>query len=193
MATTDWDELIEGVRSGDDAALHRFFNTYGPALERLAARAIEPQMRRRFGPESIAQSVCRTFLRRARGDGFELTDGDALWRLLCAIALTKVREKVRFHMRHRRGLDREVPLDADGRDPHGVSPDRSPPPDEQAAFADAFAHLVESLEDEERRVLELRLEDRTQQEIAAEVGCSERTVRRLMRRLETRLLEAFAA
>jgi hypothetical protein len=67
-------------------------------------------VQRRVGPESIAQSVCRTFLRRA-GDGqFQVRDEDALWGLLCAIALTKVRERVRFHRRHRRDLGRERPL-----------------------------------------------------------------------------------
>ncbi len=182
-----WDAMIRGLRGGDAGVLSEFFRRYGPALERVAAKAIEPGMRRRFGPESIAQSVCRTFMRRAKDGAFELTDGDRLWQLLCAIALTKVREKARFHLRHKRGVDREVSLDAG--DSGQLSPDQGPSPEEAAIFADSFEHLLASLTDEERRVVELRLEDHTQDEIARELACSERTVRRMLKRIEARLIE----
>ena len=186
---SDWDQLIEGVRAGRPESLHTFFSRYGPALERLAARAIEPGLRRRFGPETIAQSVCRTFLRRAAGNEFELADGDSLWRLLCAIALTKVREKARFHLRQKRGVNREVPL----RSAAALAFNSGPSAEDEVLFADQFEHILETLEDEQRQILELRLEGLTQEEIATRMACSERTVRRLLRRLEDRLLRAFDA
>jgi len=189
QSDSDWDRLIEGVRAGDPESLASFFSRYGPALERIAARAIEPGMRRRFGPETIAQSVCRTFLRRAAGDEFELADGDSLWRLLCAIALTKVREKARYHLRHKRGVNREVPLDT----ATDLGPGRGPSAEDEVVFADQFEHLLDTLDDEQRKLLELRLEDLTQEEIAERMSCSERTVRRLLKRLEARLLQAFGS
>lgn len=186
----DWEALIAGVRAGDPAALARFYREYGPALERLAARAIEPGMRRRFGPESIAQSVCRTFVMRARDATWELADGDSLWRLLCVIALTKVRERSRFHLRHRRGVQREEHGEA-ADDAVRASAAAAPRPDDDAALREQFQALLDSLDDEERRLLELRLEARSQKEIADAMGISERTVRRILGRVEDRFVRAL--
>lgn len=185
----DWETLIDGVRAGDPAALGAFYRRYGPSLERLAARQIEPGMRRRFGPESIAQSVCRTFMDRARGDGYELADGDSLWRLLCAIALTKVRERARYHLRQRRGVQREVHGEAAG-DALERSRAATPGPEEEAVFREQFQCLLDALDEEERRVLELRLEANSQQQIAEEMAVSERTVRRILKRIEERFTRA---
>jgi RNA polymerase sigma-70 factor (ECF subfamily) len=180
-------DVVRGLREGDPEVLARFFARYGPAIERVAARRLSPGLRRRIGPESIAQSVCRTFLRRAQGGEFEIPDADSLWGLLSAIALTKVQEQVRFHRREKRAVDREVLLD------EGAT-ERTPGPthEEEALFADEFEHLVAGMSEEERRIVDLRLMDRTQVEIAEELGVSERTVRRIMTRLEARLLEEFA-
>ena len=143
---------------------------------------------RRFGPESVANSVCRTFLRRARGDGLDVPDADGLWRLLCAIALNKVRERVRFHRRVRRALGREIHGDeALAAQPSG----RTPEPGEAVIFRDQLEHVLATLDDEERRVLEHRLAGLTEEQVASELACSERTVRRILRRLEARLVAAF--
>ena len=183
----EWDRMIGGLRSGDSAVLGDFFRQYGPALERVAAGRINPGLRRRVGPETIALSVCRTFMRRAADDQFTLEDDDSLWRLLCAITLTKVKEQSRFHLRQKRGVDRETDIDALGEPPT----DAQPTPEAAAIFADEFRHLVESLEEEERKILELRLSEQTHAQIAEEVGCSERTVRRVLARLRDRFNAAF--
>ncbi len=187
----DWEALIAGVRAGEADALDAFFRRFGPALERLAARAIEPGMRRRFGPESIAQSVCRTFLQRARDRAYDLPDGDALWRLLCAIALTKVRERARHHLRQRRAMQREIHGDAADDALARVS-SSAPGPEDDAAFREQFQTALDTLDDEERSILELRLAARTQAEIAEALHISERTVRRILGRVEERLTQLLA-
>jgi len=184
-----WDRLIDGLRRGDPEVLSEFFRRYRPALEGIAARSLQSGMRRRVGPESIALSVCRTFLRRAEDDQFTLEDDDSLWRLLCAITLNKVREKSRYHLRGKRGVDRETHLESLGATEDLSDP--TPTPEEAAIFADAFEHLIASLDQEEQRILELRLRERTHEQIAAEMGCSERTVRRVLKGLEVRLSAAF--
>jgi RNA polymerase sigma factor (sigma-70 family) len=183
-----WDRLIEGLRTGDATAMTDFMRDYRPALERIAAGAIPPGMRRRVGPETVAQSVCRTFLRRMEADPFDVSDADSLWRLLCAIALNKARAKIRFHMRERRGVPRDVPIDAAA----GVEDPRSPSPEEAAAFQEMLEQALGELDPEERAILELRLGGSTQEEVAAALGCSERTVRRLLAGLEARLKRRLA-
>src|SRR5215211_5940267 len=100
--------LIGGLRGGDHQVLQEFWDQYGPQLHRLAEKNLPAGLRRRVGPEDVVQSACRTFLRRAREGEFRLDDSAALWRLLCAITLTKVREQTRFHLRQKRGLDQEA-------------------------------------------------------------------------------------
>ncbi len=180
--------LIEGLREGDARVFGEFMRGFRPALERIAEGRIEPRLARRVSAESVAQSVCRTFLRRASGGRFELTDGDSLWRLLCAMTLNKVRERRRQHRRQKRDMDREVPMEAAGGDLRTAAPT----PDELAAFEEILANELESFTDEERLVFELRLRELPQAAIAEEIDASERTVRRILKRLEARLRDALA-
>jgi len=90
--------MIEGLRAGDAQAAQLFCARFGPALIRVADRRLPGVVRRRVDPEDVVQSACRTFLRRARGGEFTLADSEGLWRLLCAITLTKVHEQTRFQL-----------------------------------------------------------------------------------------------
>ena len=100
----DWDLLIDGLRRGDNSAVAEVCELFGDRLERLADRHLNSALRRRVGSDDVAQSVCRTFFRRAAEGEFDLPEGSALWALLCAITLTKIREQARFHLRQKRSL-----------------------------------------------------------------------------------------
>jgi RNA polymerase sigma factor (sigma-70 family) len=188
----DWDRLIAGLRAGDPDAARTFWERYGGPLYRVAARHLPGRVRRRVGPEDVAQSACRTFLRRAEGGEFRLADSAALWQLLCAITLTKVREQTRFHHRRKRGLDREADPDPAASGVLGFdAPAREPTPAEAAEFADQFERVLASLGEEERAVIDLKLQELTNDEVAARLGCSGRTVRRVLQRIEGALARAF--
>lgn len=185
----DLAEMIEGLRRGDEASIAAFFQRFGRAVQSVADRRIAGQMERRFDAPEVASSVCRTFVRRAGVGEFELPDGESLWRLLCAITLTKVREKARYHRREKRSVQREVDLEGgDGSPGSGIAgqPSNDAGPDEEALFNDALGHVLGELDEEERRLVDLRLQERSTEEIATELGCSDRTVRRLLNRLEAR-------
>jgi RNA polymerase sigma-70 factor (ECF subfamily) len=181
---------IRELVAGNEAVVEQFWSHYGSALQRLAQSRMAPALQRRLGPEDIVQSVCRTFLRRAQGGEFHLEESEDLWRLLCAITLTKVRQHARFHYRQRRGIDREQPLpdDSDAGRPGlpNVAAIREPTPDEAVAFADQMQHFFDALDDEERRLVQSKLDGATHDQIAQELDCSERTVRRLLERVRQR-------
>jgi RNA polymerase sigma-70 factor, ECF subfamily len=185
-----WDELIQGLRRGDEVILRDFCARYGEPLFRVAEKHMGMAVRRRVGPEDIVQSACRTFLRRARGGEFQMADAEELWRLLCAITLTKVREHTRFHLRKKRDPGREQPLDPPrgrGRGAGFDAADPHPTPAEAAEFADLFETAFTSLDEEERRIVGLKLQELTNEEVAEQLGSSERTVRRLLKRVQVRL------
>jgi RNA polymerase sigma factor (sigma-70 family) len=194
-ADARWQALIDGLRRGDQRVAQDFWDHYGGMLYGLAEKNLAEGVKRRIGPEDVVQSVCRTFLRRARIGEFQLPDSESLWRLLCAITLTKVREQTRYHLRQKRGLDQEVNVSAlPHQDDSTAKFDQAAPgptPAEAAAFQDEFQNLLGSLDEEERNIVALKLDDCTQEEIAQRLQCSERTVRRILKRVQQRLAKAF--
>jgi RNA polymerase sigma-70 factor (ECF subfamily) len=187
-----WSRLIRGLRGGEAEVVREFWERYGPLLHRLAESRLADALRRRVGPEDVVQSVCRTFLRRAQHGAFQLEDAEGLWRLLCAITLTKIREQARFHLRQKRGLAREMDAAPGGDGAPAFDPVApGPTPAEAAEFADQFEHLLAALDAEERAVVELKLQGCTHEEAAERLGCSERTVRRLLKRAQGRLGRAI--
>jgi RNA polymerase sigma-70 factor, ECF subfamily len=183
--------LIQGLTTGDQEAVRVFCERYGPMLQEVADRHLAAGLRRRVGPESVCQSACLTFLRRAKAGEFRIEDKDDLWRLVFAITLSKVREKARYHRRQKRSIDREHSLDAmsgsPGEKPQFDPVDSRPTSMEAAEFEEQFDLLMSDLNEEERKLTDLKLQQYTNDEIANRMGCSERTVRRILNRVKDRL------
>ncbi|MBY0514159.1 MAG: sigma-70 family RNA polymerase sigma factor [Gemmataceae bacterium] len=184
--------FIRGLRDGDPSAVRAFCDRYGDALRRIADLRLPANRRRRVGADDVVQSACCTFLRRVRAGEFHLPDSAALWQLMCAITLTKLREQARFHLRQKRGLAREedvnAPPDASG--PGSDAAGRDPGPAEAVEFADHLQQLISSLDPEEQAVVNLKLQDCTNEQVADQLGVSERTVRRVLKRVQARLAQA---
>jgi RNA polymerase sigma factor (sigma-70 family) len=189
-----WQRLVQGLRNGEPQQVREFCTQYGDLLYKVAEQHLPSRLRRRLGPEDVVQSVCRTFLRRAKDGEFQLVDSGSLWRLLCAITLTKVHEQARFHSRWKRGFNQEVPLaltTGAGSDDGPAIPAPGPSPAEAAEFADQFEQVIAGLAEEERRIVDLKLQEYTNKQVARDLGCSERTVRRLLKRVQARLARVF--
>lgn len=176
---------------GDPEAARVFCERYAPMLQRVADKYLADGMRRRVGPESVCQSVCLSFLRRAQAGEFQLPDSESLWQLLCAITLTKVREKARYHRRQKRNIERERPLNSPmGRNTDGEDFDLADPHPtnvDAVEFQEEFEALLADLDDEERQLVEIKLQQNTNEEAATKMGCSERTVRRILKRIQSKV------
>lgn len=170
---------LHELAEGEPQAVGEFWDKYGEALQRAAERQIASWMRHRVDPEDVVQSACRTFFRRAGEGDFSLENKDDLWKLLLTITLNKVRMQARFHTRNRRSVSREQAMPEE--------PNLQPAEWDHAiqqVDLDDMLSMAFSKNDEERRfVLELWLAGHTQGEIAKQVGCSERTVRRIQDRI----------
>ena len=185
-----WRKMVADLRQGKSQVVGDFWRQYGPLMHRLAEAHLSPKLKRRVGAEDVVQSVCRTFFRRARGGEFTLSDSHALWRLLCAITLTKVRQQARHHGRAKRGMGREVPMQSSGDEDSELSrfgQAAGPTPEQEAIFSEQFQQLIEHLDDEQRQLVLLKLDDLTNDQVAARLGCSERTVRRLLKEVQEKL------
>ncbi len=185
-----WHVWVQRLADGDEQAASEFWEQYGSRLQKLAEKQLATRIQRRIGPEDIAQSACRTFLRRAQQGEFQFDDSQSMWRLLCAITITKVRWHVRFHRRKKRNVDEEVHFDAQASQsdsPVRHLPVDEPTPEEAVEFADQFEQLLSGMDEKEQLVLQLKLEQRTNDEVAEQMSCSERTVRRILKQVKTRL------
>lgn len=181
--------LLRGLSAGEDGAYAEFWRFYGDRLRALAHSRLPAFLQNRLGADDVVQSACRSFFRRVSGGELKLSDSENLWRLLCAMTLNKVRMQIRYHSRQRRSPRREVPLDApadSSTTPHIQPAMPNSSPEELVMFAEQLEQLMSALSEEERRMVELKLQDYSSEEIASRLGCSERTVRRLLQRVRER-------
>ena len=194
LPDAQWTIFVQGLVAGDEGAYQQFWDEYGQRLSAVARNQFPPGLKRRLAPEDIVQSTCRSFFHRVTTGKLQLSDSESLWRLLCAITLNKTRMKQRFHLAQRRAANREQAqelLSPDGSFVTDEPPSPGQLPDEAMMFAEQLEGIMSLLDDTERPILQLKLEDHTNDEIAARVGRSERTVRRVLKRLQEKLKGAL--
>lgn len=185
MGKADWNSWIDGVRDGRPEAVQEFCDRYAGPLLRLAERNLNEKLRRRVDPEDVVQSAFRTVFRRLQGGEFNFETDDDLWQLLCAVTLNKSRRQVRRHGQQKRALDQEVYLHG-AAEPGVVA--SQPTPTEAAILIDLVEHLVNTaVDEEEKTIILLKLDELSNQEIAHQMQRSERTVRRILARLHSRI------
>jgi len=191
----EFQRLIDGLRAGEPSTLRAVYAQYGPQLRGIADRRLAPELHRRFDADDVVQSTFRTFFRRAQGGQFQFEDNQRLWNLLLAIAMTKLREKARYHGRQTRAVERERSSPrarpGDSSPPEDSFIARAPAPDTAMELADAYENFLHSLDEQEQRLVDLKLQDRTNDEAAETLGISERSVRRILQRLEEKMSVAL--
>lgn len=178
-------DLLAQFRDGDPAAACALHDRYVARLVALARSRLSHRLAGRVDAEDIVQSAYRSFFLRARNKGFDLQQSGDLWRLLARITLRKLYRQAQRHTADRRSVEREAAALAD--DAAILPSSREPTPAEAAALADELAAAMGQLNELERQVLELRLQDHTIDEIASALARSERTIRRTLAAIRTRL------
>jgi RNA polymerase sigma-70 factor (ECF subfamily) len=182
-------ELVARWRGGDQEAARELFRRYAARLRALARSRLPAGLARHIDPEDVVQSACRSFFSGARAGRYALRREGDLWRLLAAITVHKLRHQVERHTAGKRDAARERHFGGESTlfRLQGRLFARGPSPSQAAALADALEQVFRELGPLERRVVELRVEGRSLEEIAAAVRRSERTVRRLLERVKGRL------
>jgi RNA polymerase sigma factor (sigma-70 family) len=189
-SVTRW---IGDLKSGGDSAAQHLWERYFQRLVGLARKRLQNDRRPRTAEdeEEAAFSAFDSFCRGVdRGRFPRLTDRNDLWRLLVVLTVRKAIDQIERQSAARRGGDRRVgkldPLgggEDSGGDPLDQLLSDEPTPEFAAMVADEHRQLRDALGDAALcRVLDLRLEGYTREEIAEEMGCAVATMKR---RLET--------
>jgi len=174
---------LEALQAGDEDAARQLFDRYAEQLVILARRRISQRLASRIDAEDIVQSVFRTFFHRARQGQFHLEEPDDICKLLARITAHKTFRQIAFHRRAKRDAGQETAQGDDAQDLLMKLMMAEPSPEEATAFLDQLQHFFAKLADEERRILELRMEGYNNVEIAQRLGISDRKIRRLMERV----------
>lgn len=183
-------EILAACRQGHPGAADALFRQYFSKLVELARRRLSRRLARRIDAEDVVLSAYRSFFIRLRDDsGFPETEtADDLWALLVTITRRKIAKQSRRHWAGRRSVAREI---SDGAP---LEPVASAAPAEAAAvLEEEVEQLVASLRPTDREVLIRSLQGLTSAEIAAELNCAERTVRRARQRIDDAISSRRAA
>src|SRR5580700_6226815 len=161
-----FDELIRRVGSGDEQAAARLVRDFEPVVRRvLRARLRDNRARHEFDSMDICQSVLAAFFVRAVAGQFDLKEPDDLIKLLLTMTRNKLAEKMRHQHRLRRDSRRTVggveELDLAGRDPS---------PSSVVAGKELLEEVRQRLSEHERRLVELRGQGLSWEEVAASLG-----------------------
>lgn len=185
--TTSPDDLVRRLRDGNESAAAEVVHEFTARMLGLARQRFDDALRAKEDPDDVVQSAFKSFFRGCSEGKLELTGRDELWGLLALITLRKCRQHRRYFGAARRQIKRER---AGQRDDapilEGVA-GREPPPEEHLLLTETVEKLFAGLDGQHRAILALGLDGYDTSEIAKHVGCTERTVQRVLQRARHRL------
>jgi RNA polymerase sigma-70 factor (ECF subfamily) len=183
QSQAEFADLIVRVRNDDGAALAELMGLYEPEIRRTAHFCLGDTLRPFLDSMDLVQSVHRSVLAGIRHNKLEFSGPDNLIRLVVSMVHRKVAEQWRrpeaSRPMHAGSLNLEetlVSLSSSGCDPARVVETR-----------DLVLHILRDLNDIERRLLELRLQNYSTPEAAEEMHLDPAYLRVCLHRLRKRL------
>jgi RNA polymerase sigma-70 factor (ECF subfamily) len=172
--------LLKRVQSGSQEATCELIEQYTSHIVRAVRRKLNKSIRTKFDSVDFVQAVWASFFT----DPKQLADfsrPDELVRYLAALAHNKVIDEIRRRMETQKySVNRERSLNDSEYKLSSRLAGREPSPSEVAVADELWGRLLQGLPEHHRRILELRREGNTHQQIASRLGLNERTVRRVI-------------
>jgi RNA polymerase sigma factor (sigma-70 family) len=178
-SSTEFEMLLDRLRSGDDDAAWQLVCDYGPHVLAVVRRMINRQIRVRLDSQDLAQTVWKSFFFNI----VELTkvrSPDELIGTLVQMTRHKVIDAYRRHLfAAGNGAVREKPLvDRDAEGERIPGPDGTP--SQFAMVRERWQRMLSERKPVHQEVLRRRMTGQSFEDIAASLGISERTARRVV-------------
>lgn len=176
--------LLNRYRGGSQDAATELYLRYAQRLRALARAQLSADLAGKVDVDDIVQSIFGSFFRGVNGDLYQVPAGEELWKLLLVIALHKIRTQGRYHgaakrAAHRTTSTEEIKAPLTSR----AEEDRT-----NGAFLQmVIEETLETMPDQQRKIVEMRLDGFEVMEIADKLGRSKRTVERLLQQARARL------
>jgi RNA polymerase sigma-70 factor (ECF subfamily) len=172
--------VMDRLRAGDGDAAAEVFHRFANRLIALARSRLDHLLRAKVDPEDVMQSVYRSFFRRQAADSYEFAGWDGLWGMLTVITLRKCGHRAEYFHAVRRDVRREAQSNGNAELP-AIAGD--PTPSHAARLAETVEQVMRGLVGRERDIVALSLQGYETAEISAQVGRTERTVQRVLKRV----------
>ena len=178
--------LVVMVRDGDEDAAEALYDRYARRVFGLVRSKLGARLSAMTEPEDIVQSVFKSMFRGMQAGNYDAPPGTTLWNLLAVIAVRKLSNKASHHSAKRRDASRNVPLDAEL---DGVGPAIDLASAE--FFQVCIQESLELLRPLHRKILSLRIQGHSIDEIRDLTGRSRRTVERSLQKSRELLAESL--
>jgi RNA polymerase sigma factor (sigma-70 family) len=191
-SVTQW---LSGLARGDGNAAREIWQRYFERLVRLARKRLGDARPGGTDEEDVALSALDGFLRGAAAGNFpHLNDREDLWKVLVTVTARRALDHQRREGRQKRGggaVRGETVFaagdDADAQAGINRVLGREPTPELAAMMAEDCERLLNQLDDVSlRKVAQRKLEGYTNEEIAKEMNCALRTVKRRLAAIRAR-------
>ncbi len=163
---------IAALREGDDSAAAALWDRYFHRLMGVARSRMKSLPRTTYDEEDIALSTFWVLCQKLREGRYpELDNRDALWNVMLTVLIRKVLERVDYEKAEKRGpaVSFSSGIDAAG------------PQDLSHMVSEECEHLLAKLDDDElERVVAMKLDGFSNEDIASQEGKSVRTVQRML-------------
>jgi RNA polymerase sigma factor (sigma-70 family) len=177
-------DLMSRLSGGSEDAARELLDRYGEHILRVVRRKLSRELRSKFDSVDFVQAVWASFFAGApRQRRFD--HPQALMAFLVTLAQNKVVDAVRQRMQTKKyDVNRERPLeDGSVAAAQGGLAARQPTPSQEAVANDEWRRLLAELPDRYHRMLVLLREGHTQKDIARELNVNEKTIRRVLEKL----------
>ena len=178
-----FEALLNRIQRGDEQATEALVTTYGSHLIRAVRKNLRSEIRSKFDSHDFVQAVWASlFASPGRLKGIQKPA--QLVGLLKAMAHNKVTDENRRRtqtQRHSVHQERQLPTDDKGQD---LLLSSAPGPVELAMVRERWAQLLEGCPEHYKQIATLKLAGRTNRSVAAQLGLNEKTVRRVLKRLQ---------
>ena len=177
--------LMEQIAAGSESAVERLLGLYGDHLCRAVRRRLNRALRPKFDTSDFVQAVWASFF-GARHDLAKFEHSGQLVAFLARVANNKVVDECRHQLQTQKAdVTRERSLAGDGSQEIGV-PGREPRPSQVAIAHEQWERLVDGASSRARQIVGLRVAGETMEDIAGQLGVSEKTVHRVLGKLRAR-------
>jgi RNA polymerase sigma-70 factor (ECF subfamily) len=176
----DLSRLLARAQAGDEDAV-RSLQGLGQELRLMVRVRLPRELRSQFDSMDFVQDVWQSFLRKMREDPSGLQDIQNLRRYLVGAARNKVMEEHRRQTTRKHSIDRKenIYVKKGGREVPREVPCSAPTPVESAQARDQIAQLLRKVDPLTARIVGLKQEGLTFEEIGRRVNMHERSVRRI--------------
>jgi RNA polymerase sigma-70 factor, ECF subfamily len=176
--------LLRRFRAGHQSAATDLYLRYAGRLGSFATAKTGTDLAARIDPESIVQSVFRSFFRRAQDGQYHVAQGEELWKLLLVIALNKIRSAASFHHAQRRDSRKTLSMSDLG---VAVSDEKWSDQNSFDILRLTIDEILSTLTESQRAMVSLRIEGQEVDSIAQQTGRSKRSVERTLQNFREQL------